>query len=64
MTTEFRSSNDDKSRVIRDSLHRYIGFTVQPFYDLTRRSHSRSPGMPSPRERANALSFLLQFKCP
>ena len=34
MTTECRSSNDDKSRVIRDSLHRYIatyGATVLRF---------------------------------
>jgi hypothetical protein len=26
--------------VIRDSIHRYIGFTVQRFNDLARRSHS------------------------
>jgi len=46
MTNERRSSND-KGRVIRDSLRRYSGFTVQrfnaasPFIRLARRSLGR-----------------------
>jgi hypothetical protein len=38
MSVEAR--NNHKSRVIRDSLRHYIGFTIRPFNDLTRRSHS------------------------
>jgi len=39
MTNEWRSSND-KSRVIRDSLHCYIVTADLRFNDLTRRRHS------------------------
>jgi hypothetical protein len=39
MTNECRSSNDDKGRVIRDSLDRHIVTSDLWSNDLTRRSH-------------------------
>jgi hypothetical protein len=53
MTTEGRSSNDDKDRVIR-----YIVRSDLRFNDLTRRSHSSFAWHAEAFGKAGVLSFL------